>query len=144
MPTTARADITTGLQTILEAFKAAHPNLLRATFRVRPTSLVNDSPYAYVTSRRETISHTQGTRERLMIPEVSYVWAPTIPEQDMPAFDQVVDLLVDHFSEYPHITPNTIWDAMTVIDDLEDVPDGTFRLAVRFQFTNIRIREGRS
>ena len=61
--------------------------------------------------------------------------------------DTLVDLLVDHFTSYPHITTQTIWDRMSVRDEgySVDAPDGSTRefFATRFTFGNISIREGR-
>ena len=144
MATTFRVDVADGLMSILSDFQAAHGDLLRTFFRARPTSMVNDQPYAYINNRKEVIRHTQGTRIRTMNPEIVVVSSLVDPTTTADEFDALVDLLVDHFTNYPHVTTNTIWDDMTVVDDLEELPDGSYRYAARFQFGDISIQEGRS
>lgn len=143
MSTTFRADVATGLLAILDAFRAANPTLLRATFKARPPSPVNDLPYAYVNGRSETITHSNQIRRRVMRPEVIVVDALTDNVETVERFDLLVDALIDHFSASPAVTPNTHWDAMSVDDILEELPDGTYRAGVRFSFTNITAQEGR-
>ena len=144
MTTTFRTDVADGLMTILGAFQAAHGDLLRTYFRARPTSMVNDQPYAYINNRKEVIRHTQGTRIRTMNPEIIVVSSLVDPTTTASEFDELVDLLVDHFTDYPHVTTGTVWDDMTVVDDLEELPDGSYRYSARFQFSDISIMEGRA
>ena len=147
MTTTFRADITAGLVTILDVFIAANPTLLRRSERARPPSIVGDLPIAFVDGRNEDISHTVGTRERVMTPSVVVVSPIGDNVETVVSRDTLVDLLVDHFTSYPNIVTGTIWDRMTVRD--EDYPvesaDGTTRyfFATRFTFGNLSIREGR-
>lgn len=147
MATTFRTDITTGLVTILDAFVTANPTLLRRTSRVRPPSIVGDLPIAYVDGRSETISHDSGIRVRTMTPAVVVVSPLADNVETVIRHDTLVDLLVDHFSTYPQIINNTIWDQMTVDDEPFDVVSGddTVRqfFATRFRFGNVSIQEGR-
>lgn len=146
MPTTARTDITTGLVTILDAFVTANPTLLRRTERGRPPSVVGDLPIAWVDARNETITHDSGTRTRLMTPSVLVVAPITDNVETVIRFDTLVDLLVDHFTAYPHITPNTVWSSMSVDDESYSEGEETVRYfhAVRFSFGNVSIQEGRA
>jgi hypothetical protein len=143
MATTFRADVASGLVTILEAFKTANPTLLRSVHRARPEGFTGDYPIAFVEARPETIFHTSGIRDRTMTPSVSVVDAGGTNAEMMAAFDTLVDALLDHFTLYPHITSNTVWDRMTVEDYAEEIGDG-LRPAVRFTFGNLSIQEGRS
>jgi hypothetical protein len=146
MPSTFRTDITSGLVTILDAFITANPTLLRRSERGRPPSVVGDLPIAWVDRRDESIVHDSGTRTRTMQPSVLVVAPITDNVETVIRFDTLVDLLVDHFTDYPHITSNTIWSAMTVEDESYSEGEEPVRYfhAVRFSFGNVSIQEGRS
>ena len=143
MATTFRRDIAAGLVTILEAFKAANPTMLRSVHRARPEGFRGDYPIAFVEARPEQIQHDSGIRDRTMTPSVAVVNDSGLNNEHMDEFDVLVDALVDHFTLYPHITPGTVWDRMTVEDYDETIGD-QLRPAVRFTFGNISIQEGRS
>lgn len=140
MTTTFRADVRTGVATMMQAFISAHPTLLKVHWDEKPSGFTN-LPCSYLSPRPETISHDSGTRERVMSPSVTVV---KDGRQTMASFDALVDLLVDHFTTYPHIVTGTIWDRMTVEDDREEAGDGSSLPSVRFTFTNLSIREGRT
>lgn len=146
MASTFRTDITSGLVTILDAFITANPTLLRRSERGRPPSVVGDLPIAWVDRRDESIVHDSGTRTRTMQPSVLVVAPITDNVETVIRFDTLVDLLVDHFTDYPHITSNTIWSSMTVEDESYSEGDEPVRYfhAVRFSFGNVSIQEGRS
>lgn len=147
MATTFRTDIASGLVTILTAFQTAHPTMLRSVFRARPEGFRGDYPIAFVEARPEQIFHTSGIRDRTMTPSVAVVGDGGLNAEHMAEFDALVDALLDHFTLSPHITPNTVWDRMTVEDYAEEIETdrGTMlRPAVRFTFGNISIQEGRS
>lgn len=140
MATTFRANTRTGIATVMGAFRTANPTLLRAHYDEKPAAFTN-TPCSYLSPRPEVISHDSGTRERVMSPSVTVV---KDGRQTMASFDALVDLLVDHFTTYPHIVTGTIWDRMTVEDDREEAGDGSSLPSVRFTFTNLSIREGRT
>jgi hypothetical protein len=143
MATTFRTDVASGLVTVLEAFKTANPTLLRSVHRARPEGFTGDYPIAFVEGRSEQIFHTSGIRDRTMAPSVAVVGDGGLNAEHMATFDALVDALVDHFTLYPHITPGTVWDRMTVEDYAEEIGD-QLRPAVRFTFGNLSIQEGRS
>ena len=147
MPTTFRADTRAGLVTAVQAFITAQPTMLHVVYTSRPSTFSGDTPFAYVDLLGETIAHDSGTRTRTMQPSVVVVGRPTENAQQTADWDLLVDALVDHFTDYAHISPNTIWDAMTVTDDSEEVQSEqgvrTFP-AVRFQFGNVSAMEGRA
>lgn len=136
MTTTFRSDITTGVRTMMDAFIASNPTALRRHEDAKPTTFALDTPLSYLSTVPETITHTQGTRERLASPSVTVVAEAAV-------LSTLVDLLIDHFTAYPHIVTGTIWDRMTVEDDREEIGDGASLPSVRFTFSNLSIREGR-
>lgn len=143
MATTFRADVVAGMTTMMQAFIAAHPTNVAAHFRRKPPSTNNDMPYSYLDLRPETINHVSGLRERVLSPSVVVVFRLTDNAETADLEDTTTDLLVDHFTSYPHIVAGTIWDELTVSE--ESAPDGdTTQTAVRFTFGNISIHEGRT
>lgn len=144
MSDTFRTDTAAALVVILDAFTAANPTMLRRTFSVRPESFATDLPCAYLGPRPEAISHTMGTRERVMNPSIVVVGTAQLNAASMAAFDALVDAMADHLSTYAHVVPNTIWDRMTVEDDREEIGDGTSLPSVRFTYQNLSKRVGRT
>ena len=143
MATTFRVDVVAGFGTMMTAFIAANPTVILRHFRSRPPSAGTDLPFTFLDLRPEAISHVQGLRERLMAPSIVAVFRLTDNGETTDAQDVAVDLLVDHFTSYPHLVAGTVWDALTVSD--ESLQDGeTFFAAVRFTFGNISIHEGRT
>jgi len=140
--TTFRADVVAGMTTMMTAFIAAHPTVVRRHFRILPESFTTDIPCSYLDLRPETISHDSGLRERLMSPSIVVIFDAGDNFEVIDAMDTTVDLLVDWFTSYPHIVTGTIWDAMTVAD--EPVPNNLGMVAVRFTFGNISRLEGRT
>lgn len=137
MTTTFRADITAGVATMMQAFITAHGTGVLARHEdEKPTTFALDTPLSYLSSLHEDITHTAGTRERVASPSVTVV-------AEAKVLSTLVDLLIDHFTAYPHIVTGTIWDRMTVDDDREEIGDGASLPSVRFTFTNLSIREGR-
>jgi hypothetical protein len=143
MTTTFRAATRAGLVTILQAYQTANPTMLRSVLTCRPEGFTGDYPIAFVDSVPEGIFHTQGIRGRTMTAVVAVVDAGGTNPQQVAAFDLLVDGLVDHFTDYAHISTGTIWDRMTVADYDETIGE-QLRPAVRFTFDNIYTGEGRT
>lgn len=148
MPTTFRTDIRAGMVTAVQAFITAHPTLLLAVHKSRPTRFSGDIPFAYIDLLSETATHTAGTRERVLSPSVVVVSRPLDNDQQVDAWDVLVDLLADHFTDYAQFAPITIWSNWSVTDESEEIQsaDGPTRVypAVRFTFDSVSVREGRS
>ena len=144
MPTTFRVDIVAGLMTILDAFKAANPTLLRRTFPVRPPHFNTDLPLAFVGDRPESTNHDVQTRTRIVSVSVTFVDRITDNTETMARMDILVDKFADHLTTYPHITSNTIWNRWTTLDEQIDVGDGTSLQAVTFTVNDLSISEGRA
>ena len=143
MTTTFRADIADGLRDLLDSFKSANPALLRSSFLAHPPSLNVDLPAGWVETRNEAVSHASGIRTRTMSPTVVVADRLTDNAETMGRMDALVDALLDHFTDNPHIVAGTIWDALTITDELDQLPDGAWMQQVRFTFTNVEIEEGR-
>jgi hypothetical protein len=126
----------------MTAFIAAHPTIILRHFRSLPPSLLTDVPFTYLDLRPERIDHESGLRHRTMNPSIVAIFDLGDNGETTDLMDAAVDLLVDHFTSYPHIVVGTVWDAMTVAD--EAVPNDTSMIAVRFTFGNISIGEGRT
>ncbi len=147
MATTFRTDIRAGMVTVVQAFITAHPTLLAAVHTSRPTRFSGAMPFAYIDLLTETASHTAGTRERVLAPSVVVVGRPLDNETATAAWDILVDLLADHFTDNPQFTANTIWDTWTLTEESEEIQsgDGVRTVpAVRFTFNTVSIREGRT
>lgn len=146
MATTFRVDTRAGIVTAVDAFIATNSTMLAVVHTSRPTRFSGDMPFAYVDLLGEEITHDSGTRTRTLQPSVVVVSRPLENAQQTAAWDLLVDALVDHFTDYAHISPNTIWDAMTVTDESEEIESEqgvrTFP-AVRFRFNNVSAMEGR-
>lgn len=144
MTTTFRGDIADGLKTLLDSFKTANPTLLRSTFLAHPPSLNVDLPAGWVETRNESVAHVAGIRTRTMSPTVVVADRLTDNAETMARMDDLVDALLDHFTTTPHIVAGTIWDSLTISDELDQLPDGSWMQQVRFAFGNVSIEEGRN
>lgn len=140
-PTTFRADVVAGMTTMMQAFIATNPTVIRRHFRMLPVTVITDLPCSYLDLRPESIQHVDGLRYRVMSPSVVVVFDNGENGETIDAMDTTVDLLVDHFTAYPHIVAGTVWDAMTVAE--EPLANNLGMVALRFTFSNISIREGR-
>jgi len=148
MASTFRADTRAGIVTAAQAFQTANPTLLYAVHAIRPTRYSGDIPFGYVELRDERIRHTAGTRIRELAPSFVVVGRPLENTQQAGDWDTLVDALVVHFTAYAHLSPNTVWDQMTLTDESEEIQsaDGSSRVypQVRFNFGNVSAMEGRS
>lgn len=137
-----RRDVVAGFGTMMAAFVAAHPTVITRHFRSRPPSVNTDMPYTFLELRPEGVTHVSGLRYRVMSPSIVAVFRLTDNGETTDVQDTAVDLLLDHFTLYPHIVAGTVWDELSVSDEAAPDGDSTFA-AVRFTFANISIREGR-
>lgn len=146
MATTARADIVAGFGTMMAAFIAAQPALLKRHFRFRPESL-KDLPCSYIDLRPEVTTYMNGTQTRVISPTLIVVARQTEGGQMADTLDVLVDALVTFIGGYGgsfggHITPTSVWSRMTISDGTEQ--DGESRFpAARFSFPDLEIVEGR-
>jgi hypothetical protein len=141
MATTFRVDLVAGVTTMMNAYIATNPTLLIRHYRSRPTQFA-DLPASYLDLRPETVSHSQGLRDRVASPSVVVVTRLTDNGETTDIHDVLVDSLLDWFTSYPHIVTGTVWDAMTVAD--EAIGEDNQFVATRFAFGDISIAEGRT
>ncbi len=139
-PTTFRVDLVTNTTAMMDAFIAANPGRIVRHYRSLPAQF-QDLPASYLDLRPETITHSEGVRDRRIAPSVVVVTRLTDNGETTDIHDQLVDLLVDWFTSYPHIVAGTSWQDMQVADE----PIGTENefAATRFTFGDISKREGR-
>lgn len=92
-----------GMLSALTSFQAANPTLLKGVEGSRPANLTSlDLPGAYIDSADETITHTQGTRERTIAGTVMVVIQSPANNEASTASDIIVDGLVDAFTAAYH------------------------------------------
>lgn len=144
MSTTFRASLVAGILDCLDAFIAANPTDLRRRFRHRPMSFATDLPCAYLDLRPEAVSFDSGTRTRTFSPSVVVVDLLAETGETVDRLDALTDALVEHFTGYPSFVAGSIWDRMTVADELEEDGNGSQWAAVRFTFNNISQMDGRT
>ena len=146
----ARVSLITAMLSMLDAFIAANPTLLRRRFKVRPPSLVTDLPCAYIDLRPETISWSNGVRDRTLSPSIVFVDQLTDNGETMDRFDTLIDAFTDHLDSYPHLFLtglNNVWSNGSWADEQETLGDtqtGTApAAAARWTFADISYKEGR-
>jgi hypothetical protein len=145
--TTFRADLVTGFTTMLTAFIAANPTLVKRHFRVRPPSFDTDLPCTYLDLRPEVVEYAAGTQTRSISPSFVVVDRITSNDETMDRLDVVVDALVEFIGHYGgsfggHITATSVWSRMVIADGSEDDGQSQFA-AARFSFPDLAIVEGR-
>lgn len=144
-----RTDLVAGIYTMLEAFKAANPTLLRRNFTVRPPSLVTDLPCAYIDGVRPAkVHYDSAMRDQTFTASVVFVDQLTDNTETESRMDVLVDAMVEHLDNYPLlIAGNGVWSDSTWGDEAENLghPDGQDApaAAVRLTFTDILIKHSR-
>lgn len=141
-PTTFRVDLIAGMLSMVDAFMATNPTLLRHRYKVKPASFTTDLPCAYIDLRPEAITFANGLRDRVISPSVVIVDELTDNGETMGRFDVLVDALVDHFTGYPHLVAGTVWDRMSVADEAQGTNNQY--AGARFTFENVSKAEGRT
>jgi hypothetical protein len=140
-PTTFRSDIRAGLKTILDGFRTANPTMLRGTSKTRPAS-IKDKPFAYVDLGSEDVAFVSGGRQREMSAGVVFLDVPGDNVQVDDRMDDLVDKFLDYITDRPHITAQTIWDAVTIEEGQETYGDAVYR-TITFGGLNVSILEPR-
>ena len=144
MGTTFRADSVAGLMTVLNAYKTAHPTLLRGVYSARPGGAAFEKPCAYVGSRDEQVSHDSGTRTRTLS-GLQVVVLDTFPDnaQNADRMDVLVDGLLDAFTAAPHaLGGNSVVSVTSIADTEVQMGEAIYRGAV-FTFGTAVAQEGR-
>jgi hypothetical protein len=133
MPNTFRSDIIAGVGTMMNAFIAANPTLLRQHFRMRPSTFVKDTPFSYVDGRPEVIHYDAALRERVMTLELVVLDRWTESGEVMDRMDDLTDSLIVHFSSYYRMIPGSWWSDLALADEQEEGLVGTrFRWEIHY------------
>ena len=140
----ARTDFVTGLVSVLNTYKTAHPTLLRGVYTARPDGVAFEKPAAFVGSRDESVTHDSGLRTRTF--NGLTVWVvDTFPvdQQTQDRMDVLVDGLQDAFTAAPHAGGgNTVISITSVSDTEVTMGEAVYRAAV-FTFAQGVVQEGR-
>lgn len=143
MSTTFRTDLVAGLASMVDAFIAANPTLLRRRFTIRPPSFTTDLPCAYIDLRPEEVTFDTGTRTRTISPSVVLVDMLADSTETYTRLDTLVDAFLEHVTGYPHVVPGSVWSRLTISDEAEENGDGTVMASVRFTFPAVSMQDGR-
>jgi hypothetical protein len=118
-----RSDLVAGLLALLDAFIAAYPTLLVRRFKVRPPSLVTDTPCAYIDLRPATVSYDSARRITEFTPSIVFVDRLTDNGETMDRFDTLIGTFNDHLALWPHVVAGTAWSDGTWADEQETLGD---------------------
>ncbi len=139
---TFRVDLVAALYALLAAYQTANSTKLRKVYRTRPAAF-GELPAAFVGPRTEAITHTQGTRERLIDPTVVVVDTFTDNVETGDRMDVLMDDLVDVFTAGVRQIGNALIEP-TSVDSGELEASGAIYRAETIHFGRTSIREGRS
>lgn len=142
---TNRADLVAGITTMMAAFIAAQPTLLKRHFRIRPESLVTDWPMSYLDLRPVSVhygSTVSGVRVMNFSPSIVFVAGMGTNDQEIGVLDQIVDAFTDHLNSYGHIVAGTVWSDGAWSDESVPLDNDTRAPAVRWTFENIEFKNG--
>lgn len=141
-----RQAIQSGLLTVLQAFAAANPTILRMVMTVRPRSLTTaDMPLFYLGDMNETIDTSQGHRTRTFSGFAGY-YVDTMGEQieSNDRLNFAADVLADLFTDNFHAANGRSLFAHVGTNDTE-IEDNSARYpALEFLFGPTEITEGRT
>lgn len=140
-PTTARADFVAGVATMMDAYIAANPTMLKRHYRSLPAQF-QDLPATYHDIVGEEVSHSQGLRDRVMSSAIVLVTRLTDNTETTDLHSILVDSLLDWFTDHPSIVLGTVWSRMSISEEAAG-GDNQF-LATRFQLPDHTVKEGRT
>lgn len=116
MSSTFRSDLVAGVETLLNAYIASNPTLLRAFFRARPAQ-IGETPLAFIGPRNEVVTHSAGTRSRVFTVPVVIADVLTDNVEVANRFDDLTDSLLDYFTANPHgVSATTLIEPVSVED----------------------------
>lgn len=114
-----RTQFRNALYTTLTDQQTATPTELRRVLRYRPGGMGAEKPVAWVGQVVEALAYDSGTRFRTLAAEV--ICATTFPSDLITTadpFDQLLDALVERFTNNATVIPSTITE-LSAIDDGE-------------------------
>jgi hypothetical protein len=140
---TNRSDLVDGIATMMAAFIAAHPTLLRRHFDARPKTMLTDWPASYLDTLGMTIHYDSGLRETIFNPELVFVDRETDANETSDRIDALVDSMTDHLDSYPHLVAGTSWSDAEWAEEAVPLSDGTSATGIRLRITGLSFLNGR-
>ena len=142
--TTFRQDVNAGIATVLLAFAAANPTLLRKVYTERPPSLAGgELPAAWIDSQPEIIGYSSGVRQRTQAPIVGIADVAPDAEEFSDRINYLTDALIDAFTAAYHAASATSILEVTGVSDI-DIPESTIHLSGVSLILSGAISEGRT
>lgn len=138
-----RADLVTGVGTMMTAFIAANPTLLIRHFTSRPESLVTELPCSYLDLRPESYHYDASTRERIMSASIVFVQRLTSNAETTDRGDALVDAFTEFADGYPHIITGSWWSDASWTDESVDISTDVPTFAMRWS-PEVHLLEGRT
>jgi hypothetical protein len=142
-----RQAIQSGIKTLVAAFAAANPTIVRSVRTFRPTSFAGSTslPVFYMGNLDETITHDQGIRTRTFSGFSCYLvdQLGTIDDSN-DRMNFAADVLADLFTSNVHaVSGASIFQHVATLDT-EESDKGILYPALEFQFAETKIAEGRT
>jgi hypothetical protein len=138
-----RQDLVSGITTMMTAFIAAQPTLLKRHYRARPESAVTEWPCSWLDLRPEEVSYDSAMRDRTFSPSIVFVGGRGDNDQMMALLDSLVDAFTDHLDSYPQILTGSAWSDGSWSDESIPLGDETVTPGVRWTFSPILSKRGR-
>ena len=138
-----RQDLVAGVTTMMAAFIAANPTLLKRHFRARPESALTDWPCSWLDLRPESVSYDSAMRDRTFNPSIVFVAGGSTNDDSMALLDSIVDAFTDHLDSYPHILTGSAWSDGQWSEETIPLSDATDVPGVRWTFSPILSKRGR-
>lgn len=139
-----RADLVSGVTTMMAAFISASPTLLKRHFRARPESLVTDWPCSWLDLRPERISYDPAIRNREFNVSIVFAIGMGDNDQQMTLLDSLVDAFTDHLDSYAHVLTGSVWSEGTWSEEAIPLSDDTSTPGVRWTFAPLLSKRGRA
>jgi hypothetical protein len=138
-----RQDLVSGITTMMTAFIAAQPTLLKRHYRARPESAVTEWPCSWLDLRPEEVSYDSAMRDRTFSPSIVFVAGRGDNDQMMTLLDSLVDAFTDHLDSYPQILTGSAWSDGSWSDESIPLGDETVTPGVRWTLSPILSKRGR-
>lgn len=139
-----RQDLVAGVTTMMTAFIAANPTLLKRHFRARPESTVTDWPCSWLDLRPEQISYNPAIRDRTFNVSIVFVAGMGSNDQAMTLIDSLVDTFTDHLDGYAHVLASSVWSEGTWSEEAIPLSDDTTAPGIRWTFAPLLSKRGRA
>src|SRR5438105_1946886 len=140
---TNRADLVAGIGTMMAAFIAAHPTLLKRHFPRRPKTVLTDWPCSYLDAIPASIHYDSALREENYLPEIVFVDAETDATETGGRLNVLVDAFTDFLDGYAHIVAGTVWSDAQWADESVPLSNDTSAAGVRLRIGPLVFKPGR-